>query len=298
MIPLSIPAACVLYWLAASAAAMTPEDEPGNNLAALSGEQAIVARRMLRFMADTERSFWKRVDALNDGPGQTESYVWDPANNGHYEVRVHRGPVIEKAGVMTVRTVVEKPPFINGGRWNRFIEVAVHPKTPLVGMLHATFSVQVSSQGIGNIGATMDMLKTAQPPEDLELMNNRVVAVFAKHGVDPGRYRSRGCNRPNKGMWKYHRLGTCTGVSMYGPTLLADEATFGLVSELYTTVLDTYFEILVQRRKQAYGEAELAAQALMRRRWLEDQLFWDMLAKTFVPYAAWSAVNAPPVVNF
>ena len=36
----------------------------------------------------------------------------------------------------------------------------------------------------------------------------------------------------------------------------------------------------------------------MRRRWLEDQLFWDVLSKNFVPYEAWSAVNAPPVVKY
>ncbi|MDH5276819.1 MAG: hypothetical protein OEW88_10370 [Gammaproteobacteria bacterium] len=74
----------------------------------------------------------------------------DPPRNGHYEVRVRRGKVVEKAGVMTVKTVIEKPPFIIGGRWNRFIEVAVHPKTPLMGMLHATFSVEIPSKGAGN----------------------------------------------------------------------------------------------------------------------------------------------------
>ena len=36
----------------------------------------------------------------------------------------------------------------------------------------------------------------------------------------------------------------------------------------------------------------------MRKGWLEDQLFWDVLAKSFVPYEAWSAVNAPPVVKY
>ncbi len=36
----------------------------------------------------------------------------------------------------------------------------------------------------------------------------------------------------------------------------------------------------------------------MRKGWLEDQLFWDVLAKNFVPYEAWSAVNAPPVVKY
>jgi coproporphyrinogen III oxidase len=270
----------------------------GDDLSALTEEQARVARQMLQFMAKTEARFWQRVDALNGGAGITESHVWEPPENGHYEVRVHRGPVAEKAGVMTVMTQVEQPPFVTGGRWNRFIEVAVHPKTPLVGMLHATFSVQISSAGKGNIGATMDMMQAAQPAEDLALMRSRVDAVLIRHGASPERYHSKSCGKPDEGFWKWHRLGTCTGVSMYGPQLLADDATFGLVTDLYGTVIDTYFEILAKRQDQSYGEAELAIQGQSRRRWLEDQLFWDMLAKTFVPYEAWSAVNAPPVVYF
>lgn len=271
---------------------------PGDDLSALTEEQALVAAQMLEFMANTEALFWRRVDALNGGEQQTESLDLDVPENGHYEVRVHRGPVAEKAGVMTIMTQVEKRPFVIGGRWNRFIEVAVHPKTPLVGMLHATFSVQISSEGKGNIGATMDMMAAAQPQEDLDLMRSRVDEVLTRHDASPERYHSKSCNQPNEGMWKYHRLGTCTGVSMYGPQLLADEATFDLVSDLYTTVINTYFEILARRQNEPYGPAELAVQNNSRKRWLEDQLFWDMLAKTFVPYEAWSAVNAPPVVYF
>ena len=166
---------------------------------------------------------------------------------------------------MTVNTQVEKPPFVIGGKWNRFIEVAVHPKTPLVGMLHATFSMQVSDKGDGNIGATMDMMQAAQSPEDLALFDARVTEVFAKYGMDREKYRGKGCKQAREGPWKYYRPGTCTGVSMYGPDLLADEKHFALVSELYGTVVDTYFELLEKRKSQRYGAAELAAQDAMRR---------------------------------
>lgn len=270
---------------------------PGDTLEQLTPEQRAVATQMLAFMAQTEKTFWARVEQLN-GRRALEAQSWDVPDNGHYEVRVRRGKVLEKAGVMTVMTTVEKPPFVTGGRWNRFIELAVHPKTPLVGMLHATFSVQISSKGAGHIGATMDMMKSAQPAEDLELMDRRVTETFARHGVDREKYRSRACGKPNEGAWKWRRPGTCTGVSMYGPELVADEKTFALVSDLYTTVMETYFELVAKRKRQRYGAQALAAQDFMRRRWLEDQLFWDVLSKNFVPYEAWSAVNAPPVVKF
>ena len=274
---------------------------PGDSLDDLTPEQAQVAGEMLAFMDSIEARFWQKVDGLNGvkpGKATVETLVMDPPKNGHYEVRVHRGKVVEKAGVMTVNTQLEKPPFVIGGKWNRFIEVAVHPKTPLVGMLHATFSVQISSKGEGNIGATMDMMRAAQSPEDLALFDQRVTEVFARYGIDREKYRGKGCKQVREGPWKYYRPGTCTGVSMYGPDMLADEKHFALVSDLYSTVLDTYFELLDKRKRQGYGETELAAQDAMRRGWLEDQLFWDVLAKNFVPYEAWSAVNGPPVVKY
>lgn len=271
---------------------------PGDDLEQLTPGQADVARRMLTFTDTTEKSFWRNIDRVNHSHASAEPLVMDVPGNGHYEVRVKRGDVAEKAGVMIVTTQVEKPPFIIGGRWNRFLEVAVHPKNPRVGMLHATFSVQISAKGDGNIGATMDMMKVNQPPEDLALMNARVTEVFTKHGVDREHWRSKSCDKPNTGPWKWHRDGTCTGVSMYGTEMLADDQTFTLVSELYTAVVDTYFEILEKRANAPFTADDLAAQDFMRRRWLEDQLFWDVLAKNFVPYEAWSAVNAPPVVKY
>lgn len=271
---------------------------PGNELEQLTPVQAEVARRMLSFINTTETSFWRNVDRINDSHAAAETLVLDVPDNGRYEVRVKRGDVAEKAGVMVVTTQVEKPPFIIGGRWNRFLEVAIHPKNPRVGMLHATFSVQISAKGDGNIGATMDMMKVNQPPEDLALMDARVTEVFTRHGQNREHGRSKSCNKPNTGPWKWHRDGTCTGVSMYGVDMLADDQTFTLVSELYTTVVATYFEILEKRANAPFTADDVTTQDFMRRRWLEDQLFWDVLAKNFVPYEAWSAVNAPPVVKY
>jgi len=165
-------------------------------------------------------------------------------------------------------------------------------------MLHATFSVQIAEDGSGNIGATMDMMQAAQPEEDLQLMRERVSKVFEQHEVTADKYRPHGCGAANKGFWKWHRPGTCTGVSLYGKQFLADNKTFDLVSDLYETVVSTYMEILAKRSAQSYTAEDVAKQDFMRKRWLEDQLFWDVLAKNFVPYEVWSAVNAPPTVKY
>jgi coproporphyrinogen III oxidase len=291
-----------IAWFSLVSLPATAEDAPqpqvGNRLGELTPEQQDVAKQMVAFMTTTEDRFWKALNKLDPSLRADEALVFDDEKNASYEIRVQRGDLVEKAGVMTITTHVEEAPFIIGGRWNRFIEVAVHPKTPLVGMLHATFSVQVSEAGIGNIGATTDMMQSAQPPEDLELMRQRISDVFRKHGIEPDRYRPHGCGEPNAGFWKWHRAGTCTGVSLYGKQFTADQKTFDLVTDLYTTTIDTYMEILRRRAEQSYDQADIDKQNFMRRRWLEDQLFWDVLAKNFVVYEAWSAVNAPPVVRY
>lgn len=269
---------------------------PGDDLQRLTPEQAAVARQMLEFMPAMEREFWSQVDALN-GSAPTESQVFEP-DSARYEVRTKRGKVIEKAGVMTAITRIEKPPFVNGGIWNRFFEVAVHPANPKVGMLHATFVVQVGTNGQSTVAGTIDQMKAGQPPEDLQYLDEKVSEVFTKYGRDREKFRVKGCGKPNEGGWKWHRPSTCTGASIFGADLAVNEQDYGFVSGVFRAGVSAYFDILRKRYRETATPEDYAAQDFMRRRWLEDQLFWDVLAKNFVPYEAWSAVNAPPVVKY
>jgi coproporphyrinogen III oxidase len=269
---------------------------PGDNFDQLTPEQQVAARKMEQFMADVEKEFFAKVKALN-GNDTIYQEVVEPGN-AHYEIRVTRGPVLEKAAVMTAITQAEKPPFVKGGRWNRFFEIAVHPKTPKVGMLHATFVVQVGEDGSSTIAGTIDMMKAAQHPEDLEGFRAERDAVFTRHGVDPAKYVVGGCGKPNEGGWKWHRPSTCTGASIFGANLDVNEQNFDFVADVFRSGMERYFELLDKRRGESVDATDLQAQDFMRRRWLEDQLFWDVLSKNFVPYEAWAAVNAPPVVKF
>ena len=289
---LLIPIIVVLAALVGPARAETP----GDNIDQLTPEQADAARQMLAFMDEVEKEFFSRVKDLN-GRVELDSLSVDPGN-AHYEIRTTRGKVLEKAAVMTAITQVEKPPFVKGARWNRFFEVAVHPKTPKVGMLHATLVVQVGSDGTSTIAGTIDMMRDAQPEEDLEYFRKRRDEVFARHGIDTSKYVVGGCGKPNEGGWKWHRPSTCTGASIFGANLDVNAKNFAFVSDVFRTGMETYFELVKKRRKDRYNETDLAAQEFMRRRWLEDQLFWDVLSKNFVPYEAWSAANAPPVVKY
>lgn len=251
---------------------------------------------MLVFMDEVEKEFFGYVKEFNRSDTIYQQFV-DPGN-AHYEIRSTRGKVLERAAVMTAITQAEKPPFVKGGKWNRFFEVAVHPKTPKVGMLHATLVVQVGADGTSTIAGTIDMMKSAQPGEDLTWFRARRDEVFTRHGVDPSKYVVGGCGKPNEGGWKWHRPSTCTGASIFGANLDANPNNFEFVSDVFRTGMENYFALVKKRYRERYDAKDLQAQDFMRRRWLEDQLFWDVLSRNFVPYEAWAAVNAPPVVKF
>ena len=68
----------------------------------------------------------------------------------------------------------------------------------------------------------------------------------------------------------------------------------GFYPSCFETVYRAYFDMIEKRMNQPHGAPELAAQAAMRRNWLEDQLFADPFSSRLVPYAAWSLANAPP----
>lgn len=282
--------ACIL------AACASPAATPGDNFDQLTAAQQVAARKMERFMTEVEKEFFSQVRALNQD-ASIQQQVVDPGN-ARYEIRVARGPVLEKAAVMTAITRVEEPPFVRGLRWNRFFELAVHPKTPRVGMLHATFVVQVASDGSSTIGGTIDMMHSAQDPADLAWFRAGRDAVFVRHGIDPAKYVVSGCGKPNEGAWKWHRPSTCTGASIFGTQLEVNEKNFDFVAEVFRNGMEQYFDLVRRRWQEPWGPAELEAQQFMRRRWLEDQLFWDLLSRKFVPYEAWAAANAPPEVHF
>lgn len=269
---------------------------PGDNIAELNADQTSAAEGMLVFMDEVEKEFWGFVKEYN-GNADVESLAVDPGN-AHYEIRINRGKVLEKAAVMTAITQAEKPPFVKGGRWNRFFEIAVHPRSPKVGMLHATLVVQIGNDGTSTIAGTIDMMRAAQEEEDLTFFRAQRDAVFARHGIPVDKYVVGGCGKPNEGGWKWHRPSTCTGASIFGVNLDANAKNFAFVSDVFRTGMESYFELVDKRKRARYGKAELAAQDFMRRRWLEDQLFWDVLSKNFVPYEAWAPANAPPVVKY
>ena len=111
-----------------------------DNLDALPPEQAAFANRYDEFLGRMDTMFFNRVGDLN-GDLQLETIAMGN-EYADYEVKVARGSVVEKGGRSLNITKKPARPFQKPNLWSRYFLFDVHPKSPLVGMLHAAIVAQ------------------------------------------------------------------------------------------------------------------------------------------------------------
>ena len=68
--------------------------------------------------------------------------------------------------------------------------------------------------------------------------------------------------------------------------------------DAFETMLSAYLDVAEKHAAEPGSADDVKAQALMRKNWLEDQLFSDPFSGKLVPYAVWGLSNAPPNVSF
>ena len=262
----------------------------------LTAEQSALANRALIFLSDMDRLYFGRVGQLNS---DSSIEVLDfPTDFADHQVQVARGPVVEKAGRMRVITKKPAAEFQDQRVWSRFFSVDVHPRSPLVGMLHAAFVMHFNPDGTSTIGGWVDVLPGASPAEDLEYLKQTMDAVYEKHGVDGSVHRKMSCEG-TRGEGKRRRKPACVGGSFYGRDMMSvSDETFSFMTEAYSSFLEAYLNLIEKRANDAYTDAELASQDAMRRNWLEDRFFSDPFTGNVVPYEVWSLSTLPPSVTF
>lgn len=270
---------------------------PAPNYAALSQEHAAAAKYFTEFSERLTADVQRRIDKLNGAANSKLETIDSPA--GRYHIIAQRGPVVEKNGILMADITGDLPPRIANPIFNRFFSIDIHPKTPLVGMVHLAFTMGIDKQGRNSVYGWMDMMPAAKVPEDEAYLRKKVDQYFAKVGRDPEPHRQVVCTGEETADRTHRRKPSCAGVSLYPPPpreLTLENAKF--VAGAFEAVYNAYFDILEKRKNQTYGAMELQAQAAMRRNWLEDQLFADPFSSRLVPYAVWSLANAPPTVNY
>jgi hypothetical protein len=266
----------------------------------LPAEHKRLAERTLKFISEVDKKYFGRAQALN---GNTHSETKDiPSDYSDYEIKATRGPVIEKMGRMLALGKKANPDNRLPGNlvWGRFYAIDAHPKSPMVGMLHATIVVQFFDSGQAFAGGWLGIMPGTRIESDLNELKQTMDRIFAKYNVNPDYNRELICKGdPTEIDRRYRRKPACVGVSFYGrPALPSTEKNFDLVSEAFVEFVDVYMRLVEKRKGSPYTEKDVVAQDKMRLQWLLDGLFSDPHASTIVPFEAWSMFGLPPVIKF
>jgi len=259
----------------------------------LNEEQRGYAEQMLSLVEQREQFFLDTLTRFN-GNQDVETRVFDTEKANH-TVSVARGEVLEKAGYYVNRTKMADPPYVPEAIWDRYLELDFHPRTPLLGQLHATIDVTYMADGKSAVAGYMDYTPGTWIDEDIEILKKTVDDHFDAYGHDVEKYRQM--------LYKdYHKdklQAACVGAAFYVPPMLEiNDVNLTFVQQAHEKFVGAYLEILDRRKDQSFTDEDLANQAGMRRRWLEDHLQSDPFTMYVVPYEVWSFADAPPVVKF
>ena len=259
----------------------------------LNGEQSTHAEQLLSLMEERQQFFLNTVERFN-GSRETETRVFDEDTALH-EVSVARGEVIEKAGWYTNRMKKADPPYVPEMLWGQYFEIDFHPRTPLLGQLHATIYFAYLTDGTSAIAGYMDYTPATWIDEDIAYMKATVDRVIEENGHDVEHFRQM--------LYKdYHKdilRAACIGAAFYArPMLEINTKNFAFVADAHTRFVNAFLDVLDRRKDEPFTDQDIENQSAMRRRWLEDHLFSDPFTMNVVPYKVWSFADAPPTVRF
>lgn len=294
-------AAAVLTTMAVRAESSASAFGDDDRLTRLPPEHRVLAERMTAFVERMDSKYFARVATINGGLNE-ESLIAEH-DYSDYDIRVTRGPVIEKAGRMLAfgkKARAGRGPDNGPLVWGRFYSLDIHPKTPLVGMLHATIVLQFFANGETAVGGWLDVMPGTRVEADLESLERLVDEYFAVHEKDPKLYRRLVCKGTEDTIAEFRRRPSCSGVSFYGPPVFHRDpaASWEFIADLFDQFVGEFLEISERRADDPFEAADIAAQDRMRKRWLVDQLFSDPYASKIVPYNVWFLANVPPVIKF
>jgi hypothetical protein len=274
-----------------------------SRLERLSPDHQALARRMVVFMERADRKYFARAQALN---GVTAAPAAGDVLNREtddsiYDVRVTRGPVVEKLGRMVAEGKKTQPGRREGELvWSRFYSIDVHPQTPLVGMLHATLVLQFYADGTGFAGGWLGVMNGTRLDDDMQVLARVVDSHFAAYGRDPAVYRRLIVKGTEDTITEFRRRPDPSGVSFYGPPVFSGDVarSYELIEGLFEKFTDAYLDLVPKRTGVPVTADDVVRQDAMRKRWLVDQLYSDPFASKLVPFEVWSLANVPPTVRF
>ena len=271
-----------IYVIVTTAAAWVISDEVRSqdvqDWQGLNAEQSAFANELLGFIEAMEGKYFARIGRLNRGLQlETKSFSYEHAD---YDVLVTRGRVVEKAGTLLANTKKPRESYQTETYWSRFYSLDIHPKTPLIGMLHATVMMQFNKDGGSSMGGWLDVMPGTRVEEDIAALTQTMDDMFSKFGKDSKRNRELSCEGdPMEFDQSFRRQPACAGASFYGnPMMTVTRENFDFMTQSFDKFIGAYIDTIEKRQNDAFTEEDVANQDRMRRRWLEDQLYADPFA--------------------
>ena len=289
----------LMSMMQSSAAEIITEEQA--RLDRLPEEQRAKAMRMIEFNARMDEKYFGWAENLN-GKTEYDNRIIETVYS-HYDLKVTHGLVVEKIGRMQSSGRKTNPGRGDSALiWGRFYAIDVHPKTPLVGMLHATIVYQFFEDGSMGVGGFFGVMPGTKVEKDLAGLAKVTEDHFAENGQSDQleMYRKFLCKGTEETREEFRRRPACVGASFYGPPVFRGdiEKSYIFVEEFFEKFVDAYMKTIVERADDPFTDEDIAAQDTMRRRWLIDQVFSDPFASKIVPWNAWAFQNMPPVLKF
>ncbi|NIW23105.1 MAG: hypothetical protein GWN29_00260, partial [Gammaproteobacteria bacterium] len=158
----------------------------------LPDDQRQLAERFSAFVESMDDKYFSRVASINGGADFEDRYIENEYSD--FDLRVTRGAVVEKAGRMRSFGHQSNPGRGEGVlTWGSFYSLDFHPKSPLVGMLHATIVLQFFEDGEATVGGWLGVMPGTRVEADLAQLEAVTEAHFDAHGKDPSLYRRLVC---------------------------------------------------------------------------------------------------------
>jgi coproporphyrinogen III oxidase len=276
-----------------------------DRLERLAPQDRELAEWLNAFLDRMDEKYFGRVGEINgELVLEDRSFSTHPVFStewSNHEVRATRGEVMEKAG--RVYSMGKKQRAERGGReivWSRFYSLDMHPKTPLVGMLHAAIVMQFFGDGTSLTGGWIGIMPGTRIDEDLAPLNQLTEDYFAAADVDITIHRERLCQGHPDVVFEFRRNPACVGASFYAPPVYPGdtEKSIKFIANFYDLFVDSYLDTVEKRSDDPYTEADILAQDKMRKSWFMDQVFSDPYSSAQIPFEVHTFWNAAPVIKF
>ncbi|MFK8101691.1 MAG: oxygen-dependent coproporphyrinogen oxidase [Saprospiraceae bacterium] len=245
-----------------------------------------------------------------DGVGKFQQDLWERDGGGGGRTRVIQGEVIEKGGVnfsavhgpisekMAATLKLEEGSFYATG-----VSIVLHPKSPMVPIIHMNVRYFEMSTGVWWFGGGIDLTPHYVVPADAQIFHQHLKNAcdqhhptyypeFKKWADDYFFIKHRNETRGIGGIFFDH-LTDKTGISKL--------ERFEFVKSVGETFVPAYREMVQRNISKRYGEKEKNWQALRRGRYVEFNLVWDRGTKFGLDSNGRTEsilMSLPPVANW